>query len=475
MRRLLPLLLAVLALLALPATSLGHAVFLSSDPAAGSTGNEGVTTLTLRFSEPVVLLDPGDLTVVDEEGRSLVAGSPRVVPGAADSIEAELRPDAAEGTYTAQYRVVSADSHIIPGYVTFAVGPGPVGPPNLGGGAAGEGPSITSAWAVSARFLEIVGFGGLLGLMAFRWLVWRPVWGGRWVEGMPDDERATVLAWGRDLYWVVFGVLAVGSMVAEAYLLVTYSASALGTTVWDTLRDAAGIGDILATTRLGSLLQLRGGLLFALFAIGAWQFLAEFGSSREPKPARPTGGAAPAAVMAVLIVVVLYGISSQGHASQAPAPAMQIASDLVHLSAGAVWIAGLALTGWCLYRLPRLAGPGGARVATGLLARFSSVALAALVVVAVTGTIRTVGQLSDPAQLWETDYGQSILIKLGLLLVIAPVALRNRRITNTLVLRRSSNGAALRMVRRAVTAELVAALVIVAVAALLVAQVPGRV
>jgi copper transport protein len=179
--------------------------------------------------------------------------------------------------------------------------------------------------------------------------------------------------------------------------------------------------------------------------------------------------------MGVLILVVLYGISAQGHASQAPVAPLQIGSDLVHLSAGAVWIAGLALTGWCLFRLPRVAGASGPRIGTGVLTRFSTVALVALGVVALTGTIRTVGQISDPAQLWETDYGQSILLKLGLLLLIAPIALRNRRITNTLVMRGTPNRAALLSVRRAVGVELVAALAIVAVAALLVAQVPGRV
>ena len=38
------------------------------------------------------------------------------------------------------------------------------------------------------------------------------------------------------------------------------------------------------------------------------------------------------------------------------------------------------------------------------------------------------GELSDPAQLWDTSYGRSILIKLALLAPIALIALYNRRI-----------------------------------------------
>lgn len=466
---------ALALLLLIPAMAAAHAVLLSTSPAAQSADNTSPRLATLTFSEPVVLLSPQDVEVIDTDGASAQAGAARVSPGNSRVVEVPLRADLPDGTYTVRYRIVSADSHVIPGVVTWAVGPGPVEPPNLGG-SRNRGPSETSAWAVSARFLELVGLGGLLGLLAFRWLVWAPAWRSRWTRDMGGSDREAALGWGRDLFWVAFGVLAVGAMVAEAYLLVTYSASALGTTVAETLGDASGIGDVLATTRLGSLLQLRGALLFALFALGAWQFLAEFGSSAQPRPATPAGGRVPAALMAVLIGVVLYGISSQGHASTAPWPTLQIGADLVHLAAVAVWVAGLAFTMITLWRLPR-AVPGGAgsAAATAVLARFSQVALVALLAVVATGTIRSIGQLSDPAQLWETAYGRSILLKLGLLGLATPIALRNRRAVTTVRLLGRPREAALRIVRRAAVVELGIALVIVLVASLLVAQVPGRV
>ena len=80
-------------------------------------------------------------------------------------------------------------------------------------------------------------------------------------------------------------MLAVGAMLAEGYLLVVQSASVLGTGVWSALQDATGISQVLGDTRFGSLVQLRGALLFALFAIGALMFIREYGSSGTPKPA----------------------------------------------------------------------------------------------------------------------------------------------------------------------------------------------
>ena len=78
-------------------------------------------------------------------------------------------------------------------------------------------------------------------------------------------------------------------MIAEGYLLVVQSASVLGTGVWSALRDTNGISQVLSDTRFGSLVQLRGALLFALFAIGAILFIREYGSSGAPKPATVTG------------------------------------------------------------------------------------------------------------------------------------------------------------------------------------------
>lgn len=467
--------LALIAFAMLPASAFAHAVLLSGSPARQSAVAVAPTLVTMSFSETVQLLDPADLEVVSSTGAPQSSGAGRVSPRDARRIEIPLRRDLADGTYTVRYKIVSADAHIINGVYAFAVGAGPVGDPFLTG-SGNAGPSPTSGWGVSARFFELVGLGGLLGLIGFRWLVWGPATrDSNRVAEMTDDERTTALAWHRDLFWVVFGAMAVGAMVAEGFLLVTYSASALGAGVLDTLGNTNGIGDVLASTRFGSLVQLRGALLFAVFALGAWQFLAEFGSAAKPKAATSTGKVIPAALMAVLVVVVLYGISSQGHASQAPFAPLQVAADLVHLSAASIWIAGLAMTLVVLWRLPRVAESVGPPLAAAVLARFSRVALLAVGAVIATGTLRAFGQLSDPAQLWETSYGLSIIYKIGLLVPITLLALRSRRVTNALSRMPRPSHAALAMVRRSAQIELILSLVIVVVAALLVAQVPGRV
>ena len=96
-----------------------------------------------------------------------------------------------------------------------------------------------------------------------------------------------------------------------------------------------------------------------------------------------------------------------------------------------------------------------------------------MIVIFATGLLRSIGELSDPAELWETAYGQSILIKLGLLVPLIAVALYNRRIVAAVRRVEAPNRATLALVQRTVGAELATSLVIVLVATLLVAQVPG--
>lgn len=468
----LSLLACALALARMAPTAGAHAVLTSASPAPEAAVAIPPARVALRFSEPVSLLRAADLGVVDSEGAPVIAGRGRRRPDEAKAVEAPLRPRLPDGTYTVRYTVLSADSHVIAGAFAFAVGPGPVGEPLPDGASGGQGPSETGPWGVSARFLELVGLGGLLGLIAFRWLVWRPVW--RRSLGLAGGEEDAALAWGRDLFWVAFGVLAVGSVVAEAYLLLTKSASLLGTSVPGALGDPDGMARTLADSRFGSLVQLRAALLFALFAIGIRQFLAEYGSKRSPRPPSVAGRALPAALMAALVLVALGSISFQGHASQAPASWASIAADGLHLSAGSTWIGGLAFTVLTLLRVPRVAPIGGSTLGASVLARFSQVALAAAALAVTTGVLRLVAELSDPAQLWETAYGRSVVYKLLLLAPIGFLALRNRRIVRALRRVRIPNRPTLRMVTRSAGLELALSVAIVVVASLLVAQVPGR-
>jgi copper transport protein len=468
-RRAVVLAIALVTLLLAAATASAHPTLVSTDPVADTRLDASPAAVTLTFSEPVELARDNSGDVVDESGNSVTRG-PAQQGRDKRQMEIPLVPGLQEATYTVRYSVIGSDSHVVGGAFVFGVGGAELKDPFLGGIA--TGPSETGPWGTSSRFLELVGLGGLIGLIAFRWIVWAPALR-RPLEKASAGEREAVVTWGRDVFWVGFGVLAVGAMVAEGYLLVVQSASVLGTTVWGAIGDATGISQVLGGTRFGSLVQLRGALLFALFALGAALFIREYGSSTQPRAATLEGPRWSALAMSALLLSVLGGIAAQGHANVADVAWLQIGTQLIHIVAVAVWIVGLAMIALVHFRLPRVAPERGSALAARVLARFSRVALLAVTVAVVTGVIRSLAEMDNPADLWNTSYGQSVLIKVALLIPIGALALYNRKVLVALRGVRRPNRPTVRLVRRLAGAELALSLVIVLVASVLAAQVPG--
>jgi copper transport protein len=446
---------------ALPAASASaHATLLRATPAPLARVATAPDRVVLAFSEPVQVVRRGDVALLDHAGRAVAAGvaSHRDRSVVTVTPRGALAPD----SYTVRYRVISADAHAFDGALVFAVGGAPLLAP---AGRAAAGPSETGVWAVDARFAELTALGLLLALVAFRALVWGPALAG--APGLSASDRAAAARAARRAYWRAFWSVAALAGVAEAGALVVKAALVFGSGVWGSLTAPAAAERLLRSSRFGDLLGWRGALVCALAAVALWAWL------NEPADAG-AGRAAPVAAMAALSAATLGLVSAQGHASQAPLPALSIAFDAVHLGAAAVWIGGLACLAAALRAAPRaLPGGPGAALAGAALRRFSRVALCAVALIAATGLARALGELAAPAQLWATAYGRSLLAKSLLLAPVAVPALRNRRAIAALVGGRPT-GTALRAVWRDVRSELVAGMAIVLVASLLVAQVPGR-
>ncbi|MGU3502688.1 copper resistance CopC family protein [Mycobacterium sp. C31M] len=116
MTRLLAVLIAaLLAVFSAPGVASAHATLLSSDPASGATLAEGPATVSATFSEDLQTAFAA-MTVVGPDGNLWSSGEVRVNGPVA---EVDLRPLGPAGTYTANYRVTSADGHVISGSWSF--------------------------------------------------------------------------------------------------------------------------------------------------------------------------------------------------------------------------------------------------------------------------------------------------------------------------------------------------------------------
>lgn len=108
-------------------TAAAHTVVTATDPAADSTLSAGPARVSATFNEEV---QPtfASMTVVGPDGNLWSEGEAEV---AGATVGVAVRPLGPAGRYTANYRVTSADGHVVSGSWSFTLtvpGPGQPGP-----------------------------------------------------------------------------------------------------------------------------------------------------------------------------------------------------------------------------------------------------------------------------------------------------------------------------------------------------------
>jgi copper transport protein len=138
--------------------------------------------------------------------------------------------------------------------------------------------------------------------------------------------------------------------------------------------------------------------------------------------------------------------------------------DWAHLSAGSLWFGGLIglLVLW--WWLPAATRVSGLVVA---VPRFSNVALVSVLVLIGSGVGAAIFHMPTVASLWQTSYGQALLVKAGLLVVAMAVASGNLLRTRHRLRDPGVGIGAARLLRNLVSVEAVLVVAIIFAAAVL--------
>jgi copper transport protein len=209
-------------LLSFPATAGAHALLEGTSPPRGAVVEREPAAVSFAFSEPVEG-NFGAVRVYDAGGGRADEGAAFHPGGDEARIGARLRPGLADGTYTATYRVVSADSHVISGGFVFSIGKAGAQPRETVAellGDSGAGPIADAAFGVARGLLYAaiaLGAGGF----AFLLLAWLPALGAAGRPGEPWDaaraafrgrlRAALLLAAGLGALGAAGGVVMVGA------------------------------------------------------------------------------------------------------------------------------------------------------------------------------------------------------------------------------------------------------------------------
>ncbi|MFD6322907.1 copper resistance CopC/CopD family protein [Streptomyces sp. NPDC058442] len=400
-RILLLLLLAVTgALLAGAAPASAHAALTGSDPRQGTVVDKAPTQVSLTFSEPIAVSDDS-LRVLDPKGKRADKGDPADPSGTTYTVH--LLSGLPDGTYTVTYQVVSADSHPVAGAFTFSIGAPSETSVQATAQASDDGPV---GWLYSfGRYMSYAGFVVMTGGAAFVLACWRPGAGVRTVQ------RLVVSGW----------LTLTSATLALLLLRGSYTRS-------------GKVGDIFDMSLLGEVLQTKTGAALVsrllLLAAAALFIAVLFGAAQEQRDdtEKPdlTFGLAIGGTIVAAGLAASWAMSE--HASQGLQPGIAMPVDIVHLLAVAAWLGGLTALLVALYRAPAETAVDAAAVQ-----RFSRLAFGSVVALVVTGIYQSWRQLGSWSALTDTRYGQLLLAKIGLVVVMAGLAYFSRRWTARLV------------------------------------------
>jgi copper transport protein len=384
--------LAALAVLGTSTAALAHARLESTSPPDGSTVAKAPVTVSATFDESVgvsadslrVYAPNGDRA---DDGNTTHTNLPQ-------QITVGLLPGLGRGTYTVAWHVISADSHPVQGAFTFSVGapsssvvtPASLQPPAS---------HLVSFTFGVVRWLAYCFFALLIGAVAFVICCW-PAGATR-----PGVQRLTMGAWGGLAAATLAAILLQGVYGASQSLSHVFWPDVLHATLGSTYGRALGIRLLLVVA--------------ALIALSITLESLSTGGRRTRYMA--------AAIWAALTIGLASTWAVADHAGTGIQVPLAVPSDVIHLTAIAIWIGGLVMLVTLVLRRPdspadprkaeRRRYQAATAEAARAVSRFSPIALGCVVAIVVTGTYQAWRGVGTWGALFGTTYGHLLLVKIA--------------------------------------------------------------
>ncbi|GIK63200.1 MAG: hypothetical protein BroJett018_09940 [Chloroflexota bacterium] len=362
-----------------------HANLYHSNPAANAVLEESPAEIRLWFTEALEA-DFSSFSLRDREGI-VIETSPSQLDSA-DAHQLFMRPDPLpDGLYTVSWRVVSsADGHQTRGSFVFTIGE-----PIAGARVMGQGNDPIPTNSAAIRCLNLISLTLAMGGIGFWLFVWQPVFG----DTQPIIES-------RMRKWIGVGYWLLG--LTGVLILLLQISQATGNGIFSPISQTV-LKQIVMETRFGRLWLARMGLWGVMGVI--------LRLARQDRRFYWNG--------LILGGVILLTHSLFSHASAAQEQTAAVAADWLHLLASALWVGGLAQFIHVLGPLHRNSTDTGQQIAA-LVGYFSNMARATVMALIITGSYAAWLQVGSVDGLFDTQYGQALLVKLLLILPLLGIA-----------------------------------------------------
>ncbi len=400
--------LAIVASILFTSVGFAHANLLRSDPADGSTLEKSPKEISIWFDEPIsdrfssVKLFDVDSKPIEVTGiRTDVTDPTHLIV---------TIPELSPGVYSVLWKILSeVDGHYNQGLLVFGVGEGV----DLGSASVapveGSGPSVPE---VLFRWLNLLMLSGLIGGVAMIQLVIKPA---SWEARYSARPLSIFKIASREV--MKFAAWCAGGGILVGFGILFWQASTLSANLPEGASFLSAIEQTLIQTQWGtvwiarqvSFLCAGGGIFYLLRGVSSgksdrnstwsqWVWILVFASS--------------------LALIIAQALSSHAAGLTIGNTVLAVVSHGLHVMGAALWIGGMLSLGAVLLPLVR-----DHREEVGYLVKlgwrpFSKVAGFSVGILMATGLYNSGRQVASLDALLTTLYGQALLVKLGLLLVI---------------------------------------------------------
>lgn len=356
-----------------------HAVLMGTEPAPDTVVAQAPERLVVSFNEPV---NPVVFRLLDAEGRIVADES------AARAIDTRLElvlPTLEAGGYIATWRIISADSHPVGGSMRFAIG------------------EMPAHWRDSDH-----------------------------VDPAASRSVGWTIAAGANRVIFLFAMLA----AVGGVLFVLVVANGRTSLAEEGIRTAGGFAWVGLASAV-AIVPLQGGLLLGapladLFGAGLWRagystptgtmaVVAAFGLAAIGLARSLAGEASRRVAAAIGAMAAILSLTLAGHAATADPAWFTAPVIALHATGAAFWLGSLPGLLAALRRLDL-------REASGVVDRFSRVAIVAVGLLVLMGLGIAFIQIETLEGLDSTRYGRLFLGKIGVVAVLLAVAVLNKAV-----------------------------------------------
>lgn len=375
-----------------------HAVPQFSTPAPNALIDEVPDNLTIEFNEPIVAnlsridlltqsgeaVPTGPLQLMDVDGRIAAVSLPALEPGA----------------YLVSWQVLSAvDGHTTSGTFAFGYGVAATAVTNTESTVTAQ----ISPLSATSRWLTLIGIALLMGLFAYRLIVWNPIVAD--VDLEADEEALDLKLAQLGIRIGIIGIVLVGIGLVLIFIDQTR--------LYDLLQTAnlqAWVG-----TRFGTMWLVRF-LLLALSHFNLSLFVDVKNGRQELRGWEWWLGLVLTLGLSLTVSLISHSAALTEESVQA------ILVDWVHVLAGTIWVGGLLFLAISLWQARSLNNEARAWLNLSLMLNFSAIAAISVGLLLTSGGYLAAKHVGGWTELVGTAYGLLLLGKIGLALITIAIA-----------------------------------------------------